>query len=109
MTPLHKLDAEFLTHSPTGFHRGPNIVDAQGIVFLCPSCYRKNGNSDVGVHSVLIWFADLGVPEEAFPKPRWNVTGTSMADISITPSINLATDEQSKDEWHGWVTNGHAI
>jgi hypothetical protein len=107
-TPLHELDAEFLTHTPRGFHRGNDIATAQGILFVCPSCYRKNGSSDIGVHSVLVWFANRGVPDEAEPLPRWNVSGTSLADVSITPSINLATDEASQGEWHGYITNGYA-
>jgi|SRR6478736_8270395 len=108
MTPLSELDAVFVTHTPTGFYCDRSFGEAQGILFLCPSCYRKNGNSDIGVHSVLVWFKDRGVPDTAEPLARWQLSGTSMADVTITPSINLATDEHSRDEWHGYVTNGHA-
>jgi hypothetical protein len=105
---LTDLDGQFVRYTGNGGSQDvATFAEAQGILFTCPSCYRKNGNSDVGVHSVLVWFRDRGVPDDAVPKPaRWAASGTGISDLTLSPSINLATDERSRDEWHGFITNG---
>jgi len=109
MTSLVELEATFMIWMPNGMRRVGNFQEAQGILFTCPSCFRKNGNSDIGVHSVLVWFDGRNVPVEATPLPRWKVSGTSIHNLSLSPSINLATSEESRDEWHGYITNGQAL
>jgi len=105
--PLHNLDAE-LRHlvSNDGAHIGvTDLKDASGLLFLCPKC---------GTHSILVWFQNAGVPDSLRPGPdRWQATGTSIDDLSLTPSINLdtyPTHEGVKHacDWHGWVLNGRA-
>jgi len=78
------------------------LSKAQGIMFLCPECFKKN-NGPVGTHSVICWFRDRGVPADAFPLPgRWVVTGTTYEDLTLSPSV-LLTDGC---RWHGFVTGG---
>lgn len=87
-----------------GFRRTDNFAEAQGIIFACPYHYRKNGGL-VGTHSILIWFAGRGVPDEYTPLPRWSIAGgDSFDNLSVTPSIDLTRGES--DEWHGFITNG---
>jgi hypothetical protein len=107
---LTELDPSFVVYTGNGGHRDvATFAEAQGVLFTCPGCYRRNGNSDIGVHMVLVWFRDRGVPDDAVPKPaRWLAKGTSLADLSLEPSINLANDDMSRDEWHGYITNGEA-
>lgn len=75
-----------------------SLDEAQGIVFRC-ICET---------HSLLVWFADRGVPDDApGPKPRWKVSGTSFADLSLAPSINLDVGSpERKCRWHGFVSRG---
>lgn len=105
---LTELDPTFVRATPHGGHQDvATFAEAQGVLFVCPSCYRKNGNSGIGVHMVLVWFRDRGVPDDAVPKPaRWAASGTSIADLTLTPSVNLQTNDASRDEWHGFITNG---
>jgi len=105
---LTELDPQFVRYTGNGGHQEvDSFGEAQGVLFVCPSCYRKNGNSDIGVHMVLVWFRDRGVPVDAVPKPaRWMASGTGLGDLTLSPSVNLQTDEHSRDEWHGFVTNG---
>lgn len=105
---LSELDAQFVRYTGNGGHQDVvTLAEAQGVVFTCPACYSRNGNSDIGVHSVLVWFRDRGVPDEAVPKPaRWAAIGTSLDDLTLSPSINLQTDARSMHEWHGFITNG---
>lgn len=107
---ITELDATFVRYTGNGGHQDvAAFAEAQGVLFTCPGCYRRNGNSDIGVHMVLVWFRDRGVPDEAEPKPaRWAASGSSLDDLSLTPSINLATDDHSRDEWHGYITAGVA-
>lgn len=77
------------------------IANAQGILFLCPACFKKNGGP-VGTESVLCWFRDRGVPPEAEPGPgRWVASGTGFDDLTLSPSVNV-----DNEHWHGWVKNG---
>jgi len=102
---LTELEPEFCVATGNGsFRRVPTFAEAQGILFLCPSCFSRNDGK--GVHSVLVWFRDKGVPPEMFPAPRWVATGTSLEDLTISPSINLVTPDQP-NEWHGWIINGN--
>lgn len=96
------------------------LTEAQGIMFQCPKCASEPGHGPGtglpdgigcrGVHYVLCWFEDRGIPDTANPKPgRWNPTGTSLDDLSFVPgkkshSIQLL----GACNWHGFVTNGDA-
>lgn len=77
-------------------------ADAQGVRILCPKCFAENGGP-VGTHSVLVPFADRGVPPDAMPQmPRWAATGNTFEDLSTTPSILIV----GGCGWHGFITNG---
>lgn len=79
------------------------ISEADGILFLCPRCFLKNGGP-VGTHSVICWSPK--VPASARPGPgRWNLTGTGFDDLSLVAGSSsvLLT---SGCRWHGFVTNG---
>lgn len=79
-----------------------NLADAQGIYFTCPVC--ADG------HMVGITFRDRGVPDDLGSvgednKPtRWAVQGTGVADLTLSPSIDLT--RRKACTWHGFVTAG---
>lgn len=78
---------------------------AQGVMFLCPVCFLKNGGP-IGTHAVLTYFRDRGVPDDARPGPgRWVVSGTGFHDLTLSPSVDISSPDRP-DEWHGSVTNG---
>src|SRR5262245_10080975 len=55
--------------------------NAQGVRFLCPLCFKKNGGP-VGTHEVVCWSRSRGVPEDVRPGPgRWRLVGTSIDDL----------------------------
>lgn len=64
-----------------GWLRTQELIEADGIVFLCPKCFTLNGGP-VGTHSVICW--QPHVPQEIGPKPgRWKFHGTGFADLSL--------------------------
>lgn len=96
------------------FHDVATLAEADHIMFLCPLCFEKNGGA-IGTHSVMVTFAGRNVPDEAGTrgkdgKPtRWNVSGSSLDDLVLTPSIQL----NGGCNWHGFVGSsgippGHA-
>ena len=101
---LSALDARFVGYVDREHFQmeGVSFAQADGVIFLCPLCYAKNGG-EVGTHSVLVWFAGRKVPAEVRPLPRWAVSGTSVDDLTLSPSIDLRGGD-----WHGWVRNGEA-
>ena len=78
------------------------IALADGLIFLCPTCFKKN-NGVVGTESVLCWFAGKShIPADAKPGPgRWTATGTSFHDLTLSPSVNV-----NKEHWHGFIKKG---
>lgn len=95
---------EYLRHVET-------LADAQGIVFLCPVCFTKNGGA-VGTHGIEVSFADRGVLDhqgshnkEGKPS-RWAAAGTGYADLTLLPSILCDPAKPACDGWHGFITNG---
>jgi hypothetical protein len=54
-----------------------------------------------------VWFSNPSgtppVPPEAQPLARWQVSGESLATLTLSPSINIPGD------WHGFIQNGQMI
>lgn len=103
---LRDLNAEFVRYVQAGsFQRGSTAVsEAHGVIFDCPGC---NGG-----HSVLVWFRDRPVPSTEEPSSaRWEASGSTIDDLTLSPSINLDTESARIAKtccWHGWVKNGDA-
>lgn len=112
---LAELEPKFLRHeSDTSHRRVETMAEADGVMFLCPTCFRKN-NGPIGTHVVICW--SPSVPQTTSPTGgRWPMTGTGLDDLTLTPSIMVPSDPPDApescwrpyrhDEWHGWITNG---
>lgn len=109
---LRDLQASFLrldrTADRTLYHRVESIDEAQGVIFLCPKCFKANGGS-VGTHMIICWSRSRGVPDDEPPGPgRWYLGGRSLDDLILDGeggqprSIQLTSD----CGWHGYVTHG---
>lgn len=89
------------------------IEDAQGIEFLCPVCFVKNGGP-MGTHGVICWSRSRGAPEDATPGPgRWQMVGAGLHDLTLNGDAvgNPGAGARSVQlgggcEWHGFITNG---
>jgi hypothetical protein len=79
------------------------LAEADGIIFLCPLCYRKDN------HSVICWFEGK-VSDDVKPGPgRWNPVGTGIDDITFVPGKKTQSVAlQGGCNWHGFVINGDA-
>jgi hypothetical protein len=122
---LRELDARFLGNVKDGSARmQPGISGAQAVMFQCPLCSqgkeRADGGGFKGAHYVRVCFANPQgapvAPQEYDDNPRWTMTGTSLDDLTLSPSINLdvpwkdaqGVEHPSSCKWHGFVTNGDA-
>jgi hypothetical protein len=80
------------------------LSEAHGVRFICPKSYDSHGGV-VGAHSVQVYFAsspvpvDMGVNKDGKPV-RWNASGKTIDDLSLTPSIQ---EEDNICGWHGFV------
>lgn len=67
--------------------------NCDGIIFLCPKCFRKNQGSR-GTHSVICW--QPHVPQTTNPIPgRWAFLGNSFETLTLvagSSSISLTGD-----------------
>lgn len=97
-------DHEFLVHVAS-------LSEAQGVQFLCPSCFMKNGGA-TGTHLIEVSFAEKGVRDnqgshnrEGKPS-RWSVRGGDISSITLQPSILIDADKPACEGWHGHITNG---
>jgi hypothetical protein len=104
---LVELDAELVRNiSARYIGREASRAEADGLMFLCPLCFTKNGGAR-GTHRVLCWFVGR-VPDDLKPGPgRWTLSGAGLADFSLTPSVDLSITKGGC-QWHGFVTNGSA-
>jgi hypothetical protein len=94
-------------------HKVDSIEEAQGIQFLCPVCFTKNGG-DKGTHRVMCWSRSRGTPEEIGPRPgRWTLEGTGYHDLTLNGDNPAVPGGGARSVllmggcgWHGFVTNG---
>lgn len=121
---LRDLDAQFIAHvnaATRSSRRQDSIDGAQGIMFQCPKCAegKERGEEDGrrfvrGAHYILVCFANPVnapvAPAEYDKNPRWQMSGSSIDDLTLMPSINLDIPGVEHDgcRWHGWVKNGDA-
>lgn len=100
---LTELKPQFLARVSDGHRRYVDTIgEAQGVMFLCPRCYRAN--AEAGTHYVMVWFRGRGVPDTEVPGPgRWGASGGGYADLTLSPSIQLLG---GGCDWHGFVQNG---
>ncbi len=99
---LTELEPTFVKLVAKGWQlRDVSWEEADGLLFLCPVCFRANGGN-VGTHSILCWKPHI--PETESPGPgRWSFTGTSLKDISLSPSVFLSGPGCGA---HFHITNG---
>lgn len=91
-----------------------SYVEAQGVMLWCPCGYGKpEYQNEARPHMILVPFRDRGLPEDFGPEssnspgthPRWGVSGSSLSDLSTTPSIAVGKPEC----WHSYITNGMVV
>ncbi|SRR6266568_1129540 len=114
---LTEQDAEFVcATSATSLTRlGAQLAGANGVMFQCPKCSvgRERGEEAgrryvIGAHYAICFFSNPQnappLPPEWWPKiARWTMTGTSLADLTLRPSILFSPPGCA---WHGYITNG---
>jgi hypothetical protein len=114
---LVHLEPQFIQYFEEGvaqyLRHVPDLGHAQGVQFLCPVCFVRNGGA-VGTHLIEVTFAGKGVKDHLGShnnkgKPsRWTASGTGYADLTLKPSILIDPAKPACDGWHGFVTNGEA-
>ena len=85
------------------YRHGVARDQADGIIFLCPKCFKENGGA-AGTHRVVCW--QPHVSTNVTPGPgRWRFEGEGFEDLSLvagSSSILLTAGCR----WHGFVKNG---
>lgn len=111
---LTELEPQFMRYETSDheyLREVDSLAEAQGVQFLCPSCFVRN-NGNIGTHYIEVTFADRGVLDnqgshnrEGRPS-RWIVSGTGYSDLTTLPSILIDEAKPACDGWHGHITNG---
>lgn len=92
-------------HKSDWFIPVETLAEAHMVKFICPK-----GKAAGLEHHVYIAFENSPVPPHLFKNShgqtvRWSVSGTSLDDLTLRPSI---LEEDNECNWHGFVTNGDA-
>lgn len=115
---LLELRAEFIAfQSRHGMKIVKTLDEAQGLIFLCPACFEKNGGAR-GTHSVICWTRkvpeDLGLNAQ---RHRYRFEGAGLEDLSLKYDIEDQEPEDKKLNvidmrpvcyWQGFVKKGFA-
>jgi hypothetical protein len=104
---LTDLEPEFLKRtSDNSSMRVDSILDADGVFFLCPVCFKANGGN-IGTHACICWRPR--VPLNIDPKPgRWEFEGTRLNDLTLvagSSSILLTSGCKA----HFFIRNGEIV
>ncbi len=85
------------------------FAESQGLFLFCPCGY---GKPDSHAHGLYVPFKnppsgiplplDHGPVDKDGNHPRWTVSGSGLADLTLKPSIAVGKPEC----WHGHITNG---
>lgn len=106
---LIELNPEWLHHDEndsTIHHFVDSMDKANGIIFLCPTCFTKN-NGEIGTHSVICWNPE--VPQTVNPKPgRWSFQGTNFSDLTLIASSN-SIQLNGGCNAHFFIRNGEIV
>lgn len=106
---LYRLDVEKHENLPVD-----TVAEADVLYFQCPKCAEglprgtEGGRRFAeGAHYISVPFAAhdgrSAMPQsDGHQRPRWGVTGSTLEDVSTTPSILVI----GGCTWHGYVTNG---
>ncbi len=95
-------EASFVLCTDTGFTRVPDAVGANAVFFECPC----------GQHCNLIAFeptvdAPLSPAGLSSSGGRWKrEAGTTLDDLTLSPSIAVRTSRSSDECWHGFIRDG---
>lgn len=95
-------DFEEVTGPKGVFTPVETLAEADGIWFLCPKCFATDH------HSVSVGFSGIATPgtyghNKAGQPVLWNMSGTCIDDLVLTPSIQL----EGGCNWHGFLgSNG---
>ena len=108
---LTELEPTFLKwKDDSNFEEIGDISAADGIMFLCPACFRKN-RGPVGTHAIICW--EPNVPQTTEPKPgRWNLLGSGYGDLTLvngSSSVLVRGEPGQPDHWHGHIRNGEVV
>lgn len=123
---LLELDAEFFGKvdpvARSSRRQGDRIDGAQGVMFQCPKCSEgkpigAGGRGFGGAHYIRVCFSNPRnapvAPREYDENPRWEMSGTSLDNLTLFPSVNLDVPDENGEvhgcRWHGWVKNGDAV
>jgi hypothetical protein len=90
----------------TRYTRTENVAEADGIRFICPGCFSKDGNP-IGKHSVICWRPRI--PQTIHPTGgRWELEGTSIEDLSLIAGSSSVQLPPPCDA-HFWIRNGEVV
>lgn len=80
---LTDLEPQFLVNEGNTHRYVDTIAEAQGVMFLCPVCWKTN-SGPVGTHMIVCWSSSRGVAPDVLPGPgRWTLEGTGYADLTL--------------------------
>lgn len=104
---LAELNARLMKLNPdNSMHQVETVADADGVLFLCPKCYREN-NGPAGTHSIMCWFSKVPV-DRPVGNGRWNPVGHDINDLTFVGPGAFSILLLSGCGWHGFIKDGCA-
>ena len=81
LTELEPQWLQFIGERTFRRDEGLTAEAADGIMFLCPKCFKQNGGP-MGTNSIICWTPK--VPKSVSPQPgRWSFEGQTFGDLTL--------------------------
>lgn len=80
---LADLSPEWLHTTADGTHVVPRREDANGLKFLCPRCWKEQGSTPIGVHSIICHDLSVLLSNGMAGPGRWALEGASFDELSL--------------------------
>ncbi len=98
---LDQLDARFMKCvDPRIWRPVFSIDEADGLMFLCPLCFERNGGAS-GTHTIICWRPRVSVMVSPSPG-RWEFEGAGLKNLTLVSSVEIPNGCGA----HFWVRNG---
>lgn len=97
-------------HTEHEYRIRTGFAEADGVFFLCPACFRKNGGR-AGTHGIYCWRPRVPIAPNREGPGRWEFRGTGAEDLTLdaSPRSSSVLLQTAPCRAHFYVRGGEIV